>query len=131
MTKQIIPVIITPEELRKRHKAFWSEVNRVAILRRRLLTDKNALTRRVEFYFDRGIYSPPTLVLPDYPVYPLKCHNMTCGGKGRRSGKPCESKEIYPNGRCKWHGGASTGPKTKEGKTKSSFNLPQPKVIGC
>ncbi|WP_353067634.1 HGGxSTG domain-containing protein [Tunturiibacter psychrotolerans] len=48
---------------------------------------------------------------------------MVCGGRGRQSGHPCQSQEIYPNGRCKWHGGASTGPKTAEGRARSLSNL--------
>jgi len=39
---------------------------------------------------------------------------LTCGAKNRR-GLPCQVKELYENGRCKFHGGLSTGPKTPEG----------------
>lgn len=30
---------------------------------------------------------------------------------------------ALPNGRCKWHGGLSTGPRTAEGKAKVTNNL--------
>jgi len=43
---------------------------------------------------------------------------LTCGAKNRR-GLPCQCKELYENGRCKFHGGLSTGPKTPEGKARS------------
>lgn len=42
----------------------------------------------------------------------------TCGAKNRR-GQPCGCKQLYPNGRCRFHGGPSTGPKTPEGKQRS------------
>ena len=45
----------------------------------------------------------------------------TCGAK-TRAGHSCKQKAIYSNGRCKWHGGLSTGPKTIEGKRRSSMN---------
>jgi hypothetical protein len=38
-----------------------------------------------------------------------------CGAK-TRSGKPCQRYGNKTNGRCKLHGGRSTGAKTKEGK---------------
>ncbi len=45
----------------------------------------------------------------------------TCGAKTRAS-TPCKITTIYENGRCKFHGGLSTGPKTEEGKKRSSMN---------
>ena len=45
----------------------------------------------------------------------------TCGGK-TRAGHPCKQKALYRNGRCKFHGGLSTGPRTIEGKRKSAMN---------
>ena len=38
-----------------------------------------------------------------------------CGAHARSTGAPCKAKAL-PNGRCKLHGGMSTGPKTLEGK---------------
>jgi hypothetical protein len=37
-----------------------------------------------------------------------------CGAMKRRKGTPCGSPAMA-NGRCRIHGGTSTGPKTKEG----------------
>jgi hypothetical protein len=37
-----------------------------------------------------------------------------CGAKTRRRGTPCQSPGMK-NGRCRIHGGKSTGPKTPEG----------------
>ena len=44
-----------------------------------------------------------------------------CNAKTRK-GTPCQIKAIYKNGRCKLHGGLSTGPKTKKGKAASRRN---------
>jgi hypothetical protein len=38
-----------------------------------------------------------------------------CGAYARSTGQPCRAKAL-PNGRCKNHGGLSTGPKTIEGR---------------
>lgn len=44
-----------------------------------------------------------------------------CGAK-TRAGTPCKRRDLYENGRCRLHGGLSTGPKTKAGKKKSALN---------
>ena len=49
---------------------------------------------------------------PDWP-------GQRCGAKTRR-GTPCQRPAKKRNGRCRLHGGASTGPKTKEGLAKIS-----------
>ncbi len=42
-----------------------------------------------------------------------------CGAKARTNGhKPCRQPAMA-NGRCRLHGGLSTGPKTFEGKQRS------------
>ena len=38
-----------------------------------------------------------------------------CGAEARTTGLPCKAKALA-NGRCKNHGGMSTGPKTLEGR---------------
>ncbi len=38
-----------------------------------------------------------------------------CGAHARSTGKPCIAAALA-NGRCKNHGGLSTGPKTQQGK---------------
>ena len=49
-----------------------------------------------------------------------------CGAKTRR-GSPCQAPAVWNkvndrpvNGRCKLHGGLSTGPKTDEGRCRSA-----------
>lgn len=46
-----------------------------------------------------------------------------CGAKAKRTGQPCQCKKLYPNGRCHYHGGPSTGPRTAEGKRRALSNL--------
>ena len=47
-----------------------------------------------------------------------------CGAFARSTGKPCRMKALA-NGRCRLHGGLSTGPKTQEGREKAIANLKQ------
>src|SRR5437762_5241382 len=42
-----------------------------------------------------------------------------CGARSKRTGKPCRGAAM-PNGRCKLHGGKSTGPRTPEGLERSN-----------
>ncbi|WP_366140981.1 HGGxSTG domain-containing protein [uncultured Desulfovibrio sp.] len=44
-----------------------------------------------------------------------------------RAGTPCKRKDLYGNGRCRLHGGLSTGPRTEEGKRRSAANGRRPK----
>ena len=46
-----------------------------------------------------------------------------CGAK-TRLGRPCIATAL-PNGRCRNHGGLSTGARTPEGRTKSLSKLKQ------
>lgn len=64
-----------------------------------------------------GYQYPP----PEREPFPDDLRGLECGAK-TRAGSPCKQKIIYANGRCKWHGGCSTGPKTDEGKKRSALN---------
>lgn len=50
---------------------------------------------------------------------------VICGAKRRRDGQPCQGLSVPGKFRCKWHGGASTGPRTDEGRARSLANLRQ------
>lgn len=113
----------TPE-LRRRLKAYWAEYDRVKALRRRILEAAKANDdARFEFFCAHGY--PPPVVFPDYPEFPPECEGMTCGTKAKSTGEPCKSTQIFRNGRCKFHGGPSTGPKSDEGKLSALGNLKQ------
>ena len=55
------------------------------------------------------------------PAFPAECLGMLCGAKTRR-GTRCRNTSLYINGRCKFHGGLTTGPTTAEGKEQSRIN---------
>jgi len=44
--------------------------------------------------------------------FPVELYRMTCGAK-TRAGTPCKRRDLYKSGRCRLHGGLSTGPKGK------------------
>jgi hypothetical protein len=50
---------------------------------------------------------------------------VICGAKRRRDGQACQGRSVPGKRRCKWHGGASTGPRTDEGRARSLANLRQ------
>lgn len=52
---------------------------------------------------------------------PISISGQMCGAR-TRAGTPCKRKDIWFNGRCKLHGGLSTGPKTREGRRQSAEN---------
>jgi hypothetical protein len=52
----------------------------------------------------------------------MKKDEPTCGARTRK-GTPCQCKPVKPGGRCRLHGGLSTGAKTPEGKAKAALNL--------
>lgn len=117
-------VEMTDKEKRRLLKAWYVACARVDALRRRIVEavqdDEEA---RFEFFCDHG-YAPP-VIFPDYPEFPPECEGMTCGAKAKSSGQPCKSTQIFRNGRCKFHGGPSTGPKSDEGKLSAVGNLKQ------
>ena len=66
----------------------------------------------------RSYCHPP----PQFPAFPDICRGLQCEAK-TRAGTPCKNDGLsYANGRCKFHGGASTGPVTVEGKRRVSQN---------
>ena len=52
-----------------------------------------------------------------------KSENDKCLAKTRR-GTHCQCLGLQPSGRCRFHGGMSTGPKTAAGKATATQNLP-------
>lgn len=113
----------TPE-LRRKLRVFWAEYDRVKAQRLQILeAAREDEESRFEFFCDHG-YAPPA-IFPDYPEFPAECEGMTCGAKTKSTGEPCKSTQIFRNGRCKFHGGPSTGPKSAEGKLTALENLKQ------
>lgn len=113
---------LTMKEDRKRqkHRAHYVEIEKTDE-KRRSLTEKWQQETKAEPI--KKIVMP---VLPSYPPYPNESIDLTCGAKTRK-GTPCKRKDLYACGRCRLHGGLSTGPKTMEGKKRSSLNGFKPK----
>lgn len=94
----------TPQ-LRKIWRAYWSDWEAT-----------------LDLWRMRGSPSPA----PRQPPLPAQLEGMTCGAR-TRSGTPCRRRDLYINGRCHLHGGASTGPLTTAGKKRSALNGNLPK----
>jgi len=45
-----------------------------------------------------------------------------CLARNRKDGRPCQAAAL-PAGRCRWHGGCSTGPRSEAGKRRVTANL--------
>lgn len=58
---------------------------------------------------------------PAHVPLPADLHALICGARNR-AGMPCKRRDLYRSGRCKLHGGLSTGPKTHDGKARSACN---------
>lgn len=58
---------------------------------------------------------------PTHPALPEELRDMRCGAK-TRAGTPCQRRDLCNSGRCRLHGGMSTGPRTNIGKIRSSMN---------
>ncbi|WP_366557084.1 HGGxSTG domain-containing protein [Novosphingobium sp. PASSN1] len=56
------------------------------------------------------------------PSFPRYLRGLTCGAR-KKNGERCGSTTLCANGRCKFHGGASTGPRTAEGRERALRNL--------
>lgn len=54
---------------------------------------------------------------------------LRCGARTKGTGLPCRRMDLYANGRCKLHGGPSTGPKTPEGKARALENIKKPMKV--
>jgi hypothetical protein len=85
-----------------------------ADLRRRWVAACAANRREVERV---GILKAPVM---DFAPFA----ELRCGARGKRSGRPCPHTALYANGRCRWHGGLSTGPRTEAGKDRAAQNAP-------
>lgn len=101
-------------ELRKRYKLYCKQYNKI--------TEKNDNAEK-KYMLLLELRSKGVKVEISKPVYIPTPHgsqdffDLTCGAK-TRAGTPCKLKILYDNGRCKFHGGLSTGAKTKEGKMR-------------
>ncbi|MGE3536744.1 MAG: HGGxSTG domain-containing protein [Candidatus Tectimicrobiota bacterium] len=108
---------------------LWRELDEVAaILQAPRLSWRqraNALQRQATLY---GLLGGQLWVLrgerPKGFAIPV---DRVCGARTRQ-GTSCQRRDLYGHtGRCKFHGGWSTGPRTSEGKRRSAMNGVRPK----
>ncbi len=101
-------------ELRRWWRYHWDARNRY-------LSELEAW-RAAAHQFEAHLLPPQ----PDEPIMPAFLRGLTCGAKTRK-GTPCQRRDLHRSGRCRLHGGLSTGPKTEAGKRWSarSGNCPK------
>lgn len=86
--------------------------NYKAAMKRQRLRERALIAQGVPLYawIEHGLYED---------LAPFA--HLQCGAK-TRAGTPCRNTNLYACGRCKFHGGLSTGPRTTAGKTVASLN---------
>ena len=92
--------------------------------RRRMLLNWRQAVRAWHAEWARRGY-PTAIEAPTFhrllPHRPEECAGLTCGAK-TRAGTPCKRRDLGRGGRCRLHGGMSTGPRTRAGKAKVALN---------
>jgi hypothetical protein len=111
-SKAVADILTTMQEMQIRQREFEDWAAELPYEERRKLHCMDAKRRQAAIDAGRAY-------IPSRPAY-LK--NLTCGARSR-SGKPCGMTALFPNGRCIWHGGMSTGPATSEGRARALDNL--------
>jgi hypothetical protein len=104
-----INVMPSSDYLRKRWRQFWEQYGR----HQREWQEWRELPSAIR------IHTPEPKQLN--PGFPEELEGLACGAK-TRAGTPCKLTSIYTNGRCKFHGGLSTGPTSAAGKRKAAMN---------
>ena len=95
--------------------------------RRRLRAWRRAYLRQAaEWRATYGDIIPP----PIWPIFPSDVVGSLCGARTRQGGS-CKQPALLPSGRCRYHGGRSTGPRTAAGKARSAANGRCPKRKGA
>ena len=92
-----------------------------------------ALAVRLEFLrgVEKAVYLLTWRQQRELEYATRKSERPRCGAKTRK-GAPCKAPAVWDrehdrprNGRCRMHGGLSTGPKTIEGRLRALANLKQ------
>lgn len=90
-------------------------------LRRRYVAACTSRHKQISALVAAGM-SEPAASMRVSPIDFEPFADLRCGARSKRTGKPCPQKGLYSSGRCKWHGGLSSGPITEEGKRRSAAN---------
>jgi len=114
--------LMTPDEmgrLRIAWRRYWQAYDRWHAKR-----DARQEAARLAWLGNRwGRYVEP--ICEPFPRIPAAFQKLVCGAR-TRFGTLCKRRDLYRSGRCKLHGGLSTGPRTLEGKTRSASNAGRP-----
>ena len=94
--KGAVAIEAAARDRRRRWRAYHEEHDRIA-----------------REWAGRGYQYPP----PVYPRLPRDLIGLACGAR-TKAGSPCKLAAIYINGRCKLHGGLSTGTTSNEGRER-------------
>lgn len=87
-----------------------------------------AYHRRVDKIYDEYSDSDRFWEAPKaFHPLPDELRGLSCGAR-TRAGTPCKMTALYQCGRCKLHGGLSTGPRTEAGKSIAARNGNRPKA---
>ncbi len=92
-----------------------------AELRAEFKRTMKARRRARQKYLDQGL----TWLEAEQQLPAIEWHrfaHLRCGARTKSGGTPCKLNGLYDNGRCRLHGGLSTGPRTAEGKARSASN---------
>ncbi|WP_232437316.1 HGGxSTG domain-containing protein [Burkholderia ubonensis] len=114
---------MTNDEKRALLKAYWRERERVSVAREAIERANHRRWMNAPYRLRATLQPIP---LPAYPAYPDGLDDMVCGAR-TRGGTPCRITSIYCNGRCKFHGGLSSGPTSAAGKARAALNGSAPK----
>lgn len=83
--------------------------------------DEQANLRRKWVAYWRKVQEAREAGDPNQIPFPPELHDLRCGAK-TRAGTPCKMNALFRSGRCKLHGGLSTGPTSVAGKARSAQN---------
>lgn len=72
--------------------------------------DYQAQLRRKWIAYWREVQEARDAGYSNHLPFPQELHDLRCGAK-TRAGTPCKMNALHRNGRCKLHGGMSTGPR--------------------
>ncbi len=97
------------------HNAVWLRNQKAAEQYRQQCetAGRESLLTRILTSKRVGVIIPPE---PEYEPYP-DISGLTYGAR-TLAGTPCKLSTLFPNGRCKFNGGCSTGAKTKAGRKR-------------
>lgn len=110
-------------ELRRRWVQHWRSVHALAAEREARLDDIARTMATVPPHACKALLAEADrLEQAPFPPFPDELRSLTCGAR-TRAGTPCKQTGLHTNGRCKLHGGLSTGPTTAAGRDRAQRNL--------